>query len=381
MSVNNNRQVNVLVVDDSAFMRKVVVDILRNDDEIKVIGTAMDGKEAIAKFKKLKPDIITMDVEMPVMDGLVSIKEILKIEYVPILVISSHTKTGTDYTIEALENGAVDFISKPENIIEMKNHSIKNELLEKVKLFSKVQKELELKKTSKENKINKIIKKDIASKIKPAIVKLDNRNIEKIERNRNINRMTNIIAIGTSTGGPKALQTVISKLPKNLNAVILIVQHMPAGFTKSLAERLDRCSNIEVKEAEDREILEEGKAYIAPGDFHMVIENHIHDLKIKLTKDPPIGKLRPAVDVMFQSLSDTGLKNISAIIMTGMGADGSEGVKKLKELNGAYTIAQDESSSTVFGMPKMAIQTGAVDKIVTLDKISEEIIKIAGGDI
>ncbi|MEN8908256.1 MAG: chemotaxis response regulator protein-glutamate methylesterase [Clostridiales bacterium] len=381
---NSEKKINVLVVDDSAFMRKVVADLLNSDNEIKVVGTARDGKEAIKKFKELKPDVVTMDVEMPVMNGLVCIKEILKISYIPIVMISSHTKTGTDYTIEALENGAVDFVSKPENILEMKGNIIRNELVEKIKMSFNVKEEI-VKDKKEEVAKNEYEKENIDTKKILEPKRIDKKPIKvknnsKIRKNNNDTKM-HIIAIGTSTGGPKALQTVISKLPKDLPITVVVVQHMPPKFTSSLAERLNNCSELSVKEAEDGDVLNIGNVYIAPGDFHMLVENHISELKIKLTKDPPIGRLRPAVDVLYQSLSDTGLNNISSIIMTGMGSDGSEGVKKLKELNGAYTIAQDEKSCTVFGMPKMAIQTGFVDKVIPLESIASEIIKIAGGDI
>jgi two-component system chemotaxis response regulator CheB len=192
-------------------------------------------------------------------------------------------------------------------------------------------------------------------------------------------KVTSIVAIGTSTGGPKALQEVVPLIPENIMATFLIVQHMPAGFTKSLADRLNAMSNVKVKEAEHNEILKNAYVYIAPGDYHMKILKESDSIfRINLTKDPPISGLRPSVNIMMESVADTEIKKVVGVIMTGMGGDGSEGVKKLKQKNNAYIIAQDESSSVVFGMPKVAIQTGAVDIVVPLKEITNEIIRIVG---
>ena len=348
--------IKVLVIDDSAFMRKVISDILNSDVGIEVIETSKNGSDALEKLKGLHPDVITLDIEMPVMDGLTCLKELLKIKYVPVVMLSSLTKEGADDTIKALEDGAVDFITKPTNIFQMSGDQKKQELIEKVKIAAittRVQRDLQ-----KEIRINP--KKDVVAH----------------------QQIKHIVAIGTSTGGPRALQDVIPIIPGNAPAAYLVVQHMPPGFTKSLAERLNSMSEVTVKEAEDNEAIKAGFVYIAPGDYHMLVEkSHLGKLTIKLSQSPPVGAHRPAVNVMMESLSNTGLTNIIGVIMTGMGGDGSEGIKKIKNINKGYIIAQDEESCTVFGMPKVAIQTGAVDVVVPLKEITKEIMKIVGVQI
>lgn len=345
------KQIRVLVVDDSAFMRKVVSDILNSDNEIEVVDTAKNGLEAVSKVKELKPDVITLDVKMPVMDGLECLRKINDIPGMSVVVLSSVTKEGTEATIQALADGAIDFIAKPDNIFDMNGEEKKKEVIEKIKVAGYSAKGI--------------------------------KNIEETEANTSIENKysdaLNIVAIGSSTGGPRALQNVISQIPQNINAAFLVVQHMPAGFTRSLAERLDTVSYVTVKEAEDNDIVKTGHVYIAAGDYHMVVEKKERStLVIRLTKDPPIGGLRPSVDVMMESLSKTGIDKAVGVIMTGMGGDGSEGIKKLKNRNNAYIIAQEESSCVVFGMPRVAIQTGVVDAVVTLKDIANEIIRIVG---
>ena len=349
---NKNNLIKVLIVDDSAFMRKVLSDIIDSEDSLSVIGTATDGKDALDKIAELDPDIITLDVEMPIMDGINCLKEIMQRFPKPVIMLSSGTEHGAELTIRALDEGAVDFIAKPKNIFEIKNEKKKNEIIEKI---------------------------NIAKNIKFNSLKCKSRDCDESHVVKSSKVLKYIIAIGTSTGGPKALQSVIPFLPGDIPAAVLIVQHMPPGFTNSLAERLDSKSELVVKEATHKERILAGHVYIAPGDSHMLIETASNgDIMINLDKSPPVSGHRPSVDVMMESLSSTGLKNIIGVIMTGMGADGSSGVKKLKDVNKSYIIAQDEETSVVFGMPKMAIQTGAVDKVVSLDKISEEIIQYLG---
>lgn len=351
-------EIRVLVVDDSAFMRKVVSDILNSDDEIKVVDIAKNGIEALEKVKILKPDVITLDVEMPAMDGLSCLKQLLKDEYVSVVMLSSITKEGAEATIQALEYGAVDFITKPTNIFDISGEDKKKEIIGKIKIA----------------KFAARFKKTVVKTVPDAIEKKPRADIGKS------NILKHVVAIGTSTGGPKALQSVVPAFPGDIPAAVLIVQHMPPGFTKSLAERLNSMSELTVKEAEDRETVKAGFAYIAPGDYHMLLERFEgSNLRIRLSHDPPVGGHRPAVNVMMESLSNTGLKNIIGVIMTGMGGDGGEGMKLLKSINNAYTIAQDEESCVVYGMPKVAVQTGAIDKVVPLKSITSQIMKFIGG--
>ncbi len=348
------KKLNVLVVDDSAFMRKVITDIIEEDPSLNVIGIAKNGLEAMEKLKELSPDIITMDVEMPIMDGITALKVIMEEMPLPILMLSSLTKEGADATVRALELGAVDFIPKPSSIFKMNTEDMKLQLHEKLRMASKV---------------------NIKSRhvVKPETVPLNKKPSNfKVDRS-----LRNIVAIGTSTGGPRALQSVIPFLPKDIQASILIVQHMPPGFTKSLAERLNNLSEITVKEAEEDDILLPGHAYIAPGDRHMKVVKSGSTFRIKLTNDQPMSGHRPSVDYMMNSLAQLQLKNIIGVIMTGMGSDGAEGMKNIK-LGGGITIGQNEESCVVYGMPKSAVNLGCVDRLVSLESIAESIIKATG---
>jgi len=347
-------KIRVLVVDDSAFMRKILSDILEADKDIEVIGTARNGSEALEKIKICSPDVITMDIEMPIMDGIQCLEKVMELYKISVIMLSSLTIEGAESTFKALDLGAVDFITKPTSIFNMENQSLKRELIEKVKTASTI--------TIGSNESHR------DQKIKPVFF----RKTEKIE-----GKISNIIAIGTSTGGPRALQSIIPSLPENINAPILVVQHMPPGFTKSLANRLNSISHINVKEAEDGEIIKNGTCYIAPGDFHMILKQSKSNLIISLNKEHAISGHRPSVDVMMDSVSF--LRDIMKIgvILTGMGSDGANGIGNIKKAGG-YTIAQDESTSVVYGMPKVAVNKGVIDKILPLEKLYYEIINKVG---
>ncbi len=348
-------KIKVIVVDDSVFMRKILSDIINSHPSIEVLDTAKNGQEAVAKIQKLKPDVVTLDVEMPIMDGLSALQRIMDVYPVPVLMLSSLTKEGADATIKALQFGAVDFIAKPSNIFKINVEDMKNQLLEKIIIASKVKYR---KKLLYRTDTPKIIKKN------PLISKPDTAK----------GMIKKIIAIGTSTGGPRALQVLLPKIPKAIDAAMVIVQHMPPGFTKSLASRLDSISEINIKEAEHNDILFPGHAYIAPGDQHMEVIKKGSHFKISLNKNQPISGHRPSVDALMYSLEKTQSKDIIGVILTGMGADGAKGLKKLRN-NSAYIIAQDEESCVVFGMPKSTIKFGVVDKVLPIDDISDEIIK------
>lgn len=345
----------ILIVDDSAFMRRVIKDILMKDNDLEVIGHARNGKDALEKLADLKPDVITLDVEMPIMDGIETLKQIINLyPNIPVVMLSGLTQLGADMTMKALEIGAVDFIEKPKSIFNMDADDKKEEIIQKVKVASKV-------------KLN----------VQKKIVKILNTPKKHIKLAGNYNQnstFSNLVSIGTSTGGPRALQSIIPNIPQEINASIVVVQHMPREFTKSLANRLNSMSQINVKEAEDGEILEKGYCYIAPGDYHMtVIERSGGKLHIKLNHEEKVSGHRPSVDVMMDSVSKiSGYKKLG-IILTGMGGDGAKGIKKIRE-NKGFTIAQDEESCVVFGMPKVAINKGAIDKVLPLDKIVYEII-------
>lgn len=353
------KSVGVLVVDDSAFMRKMLTDILESAPDIIVTGTARNGLEALEKVRDIKPDVITLDVEMPAMDGLSCLKELQKITDAPILMLSSLTRKGEKETIEALEAGAIDFITKPTGLFDISGEGKKLEIIEKIRIAYNVKT-----KTAK-------TEKKIYVKPPEPIQYLSHKN----------SNFKTLIAIGTSTGGPKALQQVITNLPEDIPAAVVIVQHMPPGFTKSLAERLNSLSRLTVKEGENDEIIKPGYAYIAPGDFHMEVQSTPEDkLKIKLTKDAPFGTLRPAVNVLMKSIAETKFPSVIGVIMTGMGNDGKEGVVQLKKSNNGIIIVQDEQSCVVYGMPKAAASTGVVDAVVPLKEISAVIVKYMGVD-
>jgi two-component system chemotaxis response regulator CheB len=344
-------KITVLVVDDSAFMRKLITDFLEESGFIEVVATARNGQDALSKIGQFNPDIITLDIEMPGLNGLQTLKRIMEEFPRPVIMLSSTTQEGADHTIQSLQLGAIDFIAKPSGAISLDLHKMKQELLQKVQVAS-------------HSRVRKIINANIDT------IKHKKKPITETKRYRQ-----HIVCMGTSTGGPRALQQVLPKLPKDLEAPVFIVQHMPEGFTASLAARLHSLSAVNVKEAEDGELALNGTAYIAPGGFHMKIEKAKNGLIIKLNKEYPRNSHRPSVDTMFESISR--LENIH--IMTGMGADGTEGLKKLKQSGDLHAISESEKTSIVFGMPKMAYQTKAIDAVEDVQDIAASILKFIRG--
>lgn len=354
----------VLVVDDSAFMRRVITDIINEEESFEVVDTARNGKEAVEKVKSLHPDVVTLDVEMPVMDGMDALKRIMEECPVPVLMLSSLTKEGADATIRSLELGAIDFITKPTSIFKVNTDDVKKKLHEKIKIVRKAR--------LRSMKARPRPAPQPAPVRKPVETKRATHAVESS------GKVKKIIAIGTSTGGPRALQSVIPLLPANLDASVVVVQHMPAGFTKSLADRMNSMSELNVKEAENNDVLKPGWVYIAPGDYHLRVIQDRSGYRINLGDDPPVTGHRPSVDAMMYSIGDLGTQNIIGVIMTGMGADGAKGLVNIKQVNKAHIIAQDEESCVVFGMPKSAIAEGVVDRVVSLNEISNEILKAMG---
>lgn len=360
MNGNKDKKFRVLIVDDSAFMRVLVSDILKDDPDIEVVGTARNGMKGIEKAIALRPDIITLDVEMPVMSGLEALPRLMKLKPLPkVIMMSSLTYVGGEATIKALELGALDFVTKPDaSKIKDNTEQFRIELIDKIKSLG------------------------ISKGVYCPSVYTEERLTWKKEKSTSDVDFTGypkyIVAIGTSTGGPKALHEVLTKLPKDIPASMLVVQHMPPGFTKSLSERLNSISDICVKEAEDGDVLKKGWAYIAPGDYHMLINNHGKgEYRISINRESPVTGHRPSVDVMMESVAESGHKDVIAVIMTGMGRDGSDGILKIKK-SGGKTIAQDENTSVVYGMPKSAISIGAIDTIAPLHRITTEILKNMG---
>ncbi|SMC18024.1 two-component system, chemotaxis family, response regulator CheB [Clostridium acidisoli DSM 12555] len=351
------KNIKVLVVDDSALMRKIISDILNEDPAIEVIDTARNGVDLFEKLARKKPDVITLDLEMPLMNGIEVLKKFKTTNInIPIIMLSSLTKEGTKQTMESLHYGAFDFISKPSGVISIDINKVADELILKVKsAYSAFSLKDGQAKTPTRNKIDKT---DYVSKIQ-------NTSFGKIKA----------VVIGASTGGPKALYNVITKLPKLLGVPVFVVQHMPVGFTKAFAERLDANSEIKVVEASDGITYDNNVVYIAPGGYHMEVWN---DGKIHLNTEPSIWGVRPAVDKLFISASKVYGPSIVSAVLTGMGRDGAEGTSIIKQ-NGGYTISEAESTCVIYGMPKMAFETGAVDFVLPIDKVADEIVDIVKG--
>lgn len=369
-------------MDDSAFMRKLISDFFVGNLKIEVIGTARNGKDAINKIQQLKPDVVTMDVEMPEMNGLDALKEIMEKCPVPVIMLSSTTISGAENTLNAMENGAVDFVAKPSGTISLDLHKIKEELVHKVEQaahvsVAKLKKPISYKTTSTKFANDTTIRKETTPMKSSTTTNRFNKDIlASLSKNQWSNTSRKIVLIGTSTGGPRALQEVITKLPKTIKAPILIVQHMPPGFTKSLAERLNQLSKIDVKEAEHGDILQDGKAYIAPGGSHLKLKKQNTHFQIVLDQnEPPRSGHRPAVDVMFENVSKFNDFDKIAVIMTGMGYDGSKGLIALKQNGKTIAIAESAETCIVYGMPKAAVETQLVDEVVDVDDIAQTILK------
>jgi two-component system chemotaxis response regulator CheB len=344
-------RIRVLVVDDSALMRKIISDVLSSEPEIEVIGKAINGQDAIEKTTRLKPDVITMDIEMPVLDGLQALGYIMSECPTPVIMLSA--ADSPDMIMSAFQYGAVDFIPKPSGNISLDLDIIKNELITKVIAAAGV----------KTNKL-KFLEEKPQEKTDPVMK----------------TKTSKMVVIGSSTGGPRALQQVIPYLPSALDASVLVVQHMPAGFTKSLAERLNSQSMLKVREAEEGDIIQAGTVLIAPGDFHMIVKQKKIDGELRevigLTKGERVQGVRPSVDVLLESVAKIFGQNSIGVILTGMGSDGSDGIKKLK-LAGGKVIAEDESTCVVYGMPRSVIEQKLADYILPINKIAQCIVQIS----
>ncbi|MFQ5456604.1 MAG: chemotaxis response regulator protein-glutamate methylesterase [Nitrospirota bacterium] len=343
--------IKVLVVDDSAFMRKTISSMLSSDDDIEVVGIAKNGAEAVEKVKPLDPDVVTLDIEMPVMNGLDALRKIMEIHPVPVLMLSSLTREGARETIKALEIGAFDYLHKNiagdiTGIVD-----IKEKLITKVKILA-----------GKKPVMKRFM---YADRMPPQLSTKKKFGKHKIT----------IVAIGTSTGGPKALANIIPLIPKDFSACILIVQHMPKVFTGAFAERLNQISQIEVREAINGDIVRPGVTLIAPGGIHTkVVNSRDLGVEIELTKTPSGLLYTPSVDIMMLSVADVYSERALGVILTGMGSDGRDGMKTIKN-RGGKTIVQDEDSSVVYGMPKAVVDIGAADKIAPVHEIAKDIIE------
>ena len=359
------RKIRVLVVDDAVVVRKIVTDVLSSDPEIDVVGVAANGRIALAKIPQINPDILTLDIEMPEMDGLQTLVEVPKLyPSIPVIMFSTLTERGGAKTLEALSLGATDYVTKPANVgsVSIAMQRVRDELIPKVKMFCAEKAGLKPPLTGKPSPTVKV-----APRIRPPV---------KTGSRSPANAKIDIVAIGVSTGGPNALAELFPVFPKDFPVPIVLVQHMPPFFTKLLADRLSSKSEVTVTEGAPGQVLENGKAWIAPGDYHMVLRRNGTHVKIETNQDHPENSCRPAVDVLFRSVANLYGPNILGVILTGMGQDGMIGCEHIKDAGG-QVIVQDEESSVVWGMPGFVAKAGLADKVLPLNQIGQEIIRIA----
>ena len=342
------KKIKVLIVDDSAVVRKVFQEELSRETDIEVVGTAPDPFVARDKIVKLQPDVVTLDIEMPRMDGITFLKKLMRYYPLPVIIVSSLTTKGGKLAMEALAIGALEVISKPSSAYSVGEMSV--QLIDKIRAVAHV----------------KVQNKSVATKGQAVAVK---RTTTALAETTN-----KVIAIGASTGGTEALKVVLTQMPPNAPGIV-VVQHMPAQFTTSFAERLNDLSAINVKEAQNGDSLVNGVALIAPGNYHMLLKRSGARHYVQVKNGPLVHHQRPAVDVLFHSVADTAGSNAAGAILTGMGADGAAGLLKMREA-GARTIAQDEKSCIVFGMPKEAIKAGAAEKVVPLKDIGKTVLNM-----
>jgi two-component system, chemotaxis family, protein-glutamate methylesterase/glutaminase len=336
----------VLIVDDSAVLRRLLGDVLASDPEIEVAGTAGNGSLALARIPEVKPDLITLDIEMPGMDGLATITEIRKLyPKLPVIMFSNLTKRGAAATLDALARGATDYVTKPTRAVSVEGARarVREELIPKIKSLC-----------AGRGKFPRLLPAPVAPT--PASARID------------------IVAIGTSTGGPNALAELIPQFPADFSVPIVIVQHMPPLFTRLLADRLNSRSRLKVQEGQEGKKVESGQVWIAPGDRHMAVARKGSDVVLALKRDPPENSCRPAVDVLFRSVADAYGANALAVVLTGMGTDGTLGARVIRDAGGEV-IVQDEASSVVWGMPGSVVAASLADRICPLANIVPEVIR------
>lgn len=341
-------RIRVLVVDDSALMRKLIPQILQRDGSIEVVGTAMDGDFGLKKIQELKPDVVTLDLDMPRMDGMETLRQIMRKQHLPVIVVSALSTEGATATFKALALGALDFVSKPHDAASSHMDAIAEDLISKIKIASR-------------------------SRIRQAVPQFLTESPKREKTASKERRQpAKLVAIGISTGGPNALQYLLSQLPAGFPGSILVVQHMPVGFTEMFARRLNESCAIEVKEAQPGDLLIAGRALVCPGDKHIKVRKMPLSATAVLCDEPRVNGHRPSVDVLFHSVAaEFGEKSIG-VIMTGMGDDGAVGLGEIKRAGG-FTMAQSEDSCVVFGMPKAAIERGHAMRILPLEAMAAAI--------
>ncbi len=338
------RKVRVFIVEDSILMQKVIGDILSSEPQIEVVGSTKLGREALQRIPELKPDVVTLDVNLPDISGLKVLEELMHNFPTRVVMLSAYTQRGAKVTMKALELGALDFIPKPSGEVSLDLYNFREEIISKIKLTARVDL----------NKFLSLTVEKVVDKEKLAVKK--------------------IVAIGASTGGPKAILDLMQTFPSYCDYTFLIIQHMPPGFTRSFAERLSWYSNIKIKEAEDGDFLIKGAGFVAPSGYHMMIEKALEGYCIRLDETALVNYVRPAIDVTLTSLAEVFDGEIVVVILTGMGKDGLEGARKVKE-KGGRIIAQDEASCVVYGMPRAVIEAKLADEILPVSKIPDKILE------
>jgi two-component system, chemotaxis family, protein-glutamate methylesterase/glutaminase len=358
---DNAKKIRVVVVDDSAVMRKLISSLLERDKEIEVVATAIDGDFAVSKVEQLKPDVVTLDVDMPRMDGLTALKFLVSKHHIPVVMLSSLTTRGASLTMQALELGAFDFVCKPKGYMNV--GSVGEELVLKVKAAA--QSRTVILDNSNGSRVN------------------GRKSSQPIEEGKAASKVvtmgasSKVIAIGASSGGPHALRFLLPKLPVDLDAGILIVQHMMESFTGSFARWLNDICEFEVREAEEGDAVMPGRILIAPGNAHMQVKKTASGGEVVLKRTGQVNGHVPSVDMLFQSVAIEYGKYATGLIMTGMGSDGAQGLGEMKKA-GAYTIAQDRASCVVYGMPRVAVERGFVDRVIPLAEIASHLVSVIG---
>ncbi len=348
-----DKRIKVLIIDDSALVRTMLTRILGSDPGIEVIGTAPDAFVAREKIKLLNPDVLTLDVEMPRMDGLQFLRNLMRLRPMPVVMCSSLTQRGADVTLAALELGAIDFVAKPKIDVEHAFEQYSDELIAKIHVASTA-------------RVRPLVptgmRRTLATTTVRAVLEQRYRTTDQI------------IAIGASTGGTEAIRMILESMPANAPGMV-ITQHIPRAFSGQFAARMDAMSQMSVKEAEDGDLVQTGHAYIAPGDQHLVVVRDGARYRCRLSDDAPLNHHRPSVDVMFQSVAQQVGRNAVGVLLTGMGADGARGLLGMRE-QGACTFAQDESSSVVWGMPGAAVALGAVERVLPIEEMASALLRL-----
>lgn len=345
--------IRVLIIDDSALVRQLLSEMLSKDQEIEVVGVASDPFVAREKIKKLNPDVLTLDVEMPRMDGITFLRNLMRLRPMPVIMVSSLTERGADITLQAMELGAIDFVTKPQIDLAHTFENYAQEINAKVKLAAKARLHVNLNQG----------------------YSLTNTGTRTAVINPNLKTTDTLLAIGASTGGTEAIKAILSQMPANSPGTV-IAQHIPETFSAAFAQRLNNSSSMTVTQAKDGQQIVPGHAYVAPGNLHLSVVRDGARFICKLGDGPPVNRHKPSVDVLFSSVAEQIGHNSIGVILTGMGDDGARGLKQMHDV-GAPTIAQDESSSVVWGMPKAAVKLDAADNIIALSKIAGKIQSIA----